>query len=67
MLWETKYKKGYELICNELFPILYQVIFSEEARCLSTEGQKIVKEYGYWYMRPDGVYIRIVDSTKAPH
>ena len=46
MLWETKYKEDYELICNGLFPTLYQVLFSEEAPCLSPEGKKIVKEYG---------------------
>jgi hypothetical protein len=32
-----------------------------------SEGQKIVKEYGDWYMTPDGVYIRISGSTKPPH
>ena len=50
MLWETKYKEDYELICNELFPTLYQVPFSEETPRLSLEGKKIVKEYGDWYM-----------------
>jgi hypothetical protein len=67
MLWEMKYKEDYELICNGLFPTLYQVLFSEEAPCLSTEGKKFVKEYGDWYMTPDGVYIRIVGSIKLPH
>ena len=66
-LWETKYTKDYELICNGLFPTLYQVLFSEEGPCLSPKGQKIVKKYGDWYMIPDGVYIRIVNSTKPPH
>ena len=42
-------------------------MFNEESPCLCTEGKKIVKEYGDWYMTPDGVYIRIVNSTKAPH
>ena len=67
MLWETKHKEDYELICNALFPTLYQVSFGEEAPCLSPEGQKIVKEYGDCYMTPDGVYIRIVGSTKPLH
>ena len=67
MLWDTKYKEDYELICNGLFPTLYQVLFSEEAPCLSPGGQKIVKEYGDWHMTPFVVYIRIVDSTKPPH
>ena len=40
ILWETKYKKDYELICNGLFPTLYQVLFGEEAPCLSPEGEK---------------------------
>ena len=66
MLWEIKYKEDYELICNGLFPTLYQVLFSEEAPCLSPEGQKIVQEYGDWYMTPDEVYIRI-SGTKPPH
>ena len=52
MLWENKYKEGYELICNGLFFTLYQVLFSEEAPCLSSEGKKIVKEYGDGYMTP---------------
>ena len=67
MLWETKNKEDYELICNKLFPTLYQVLFGEEAPCLSPEGQEIVKEYGYWYMTPIRVYIRILGSTKPPH
>ena len=33
----------------------------------SPKGQKIVKEYGDWYMTPEGVYIRIYGSTKPPH
>jgi hypothetical protein len=67
LLWETKYKEDYELICNGLFSTLYQVIFSEEEPCLSLEGKNIVKEYGVWYMTLDGVYIRIVGSRKPPH
>jgi hypothetical protein len=59
--------KDYELICNGLFPTLYQVILGEEAPCLSPKGKKIVKECGDWYMTLDGVYIRIVDSTKPLH
>ena len=49
MLWDTKYKGDYELICNILFPTLYQVLFGEEVSCLSPERKKIVKEYGDWY------------------
>ena len=67
MIWETKYKEDYELICNKLFPTLYQVLFSEEAPCLSPEGKKIVKEYGDWYMTPIRVYIRIFGSRKPLH
>ena len=44
MLWETKYKEDYEVICNKLFPTLYQVLFDEEAPCLSLEEQNIMKE-----------------------
>ena len=57
MLWENKYKEDYEFICDELFAAIYQVLFGEIAPCLSPEGKKLVKEYGYWYMTPDGVYI----------
>ena len=64
ILWENKYKEDYELICNGLFSTLYQVLFGEEAPCLSPEGKKIVKEYGDWYMTLDEVYIRIFGSTK---
>ena len=67
MLWENKYKEDYELICNGLFSTMYQVLFGEEAPCLSPEGQNVVKEYGDWYMTPDGVYVRISGSTKALH
>jgi hypothetical protein len=67
MLWENKYKEYYELICNGLFSTLYHVMFGEESPCLSPEGKKIVKEYGDWYMKPNGVYIIIFGSTKAPH
>ena len=27
----------------------------------------MVKVYGYWYMTPINVYIRIVGTTKTPH
>ena len=67
MLWENKYKKDYEWICNELFSTLYQVLFGEEAPCLSLEGKKLVKEYRDWYMTPVEVHIRIVGSMKPPH
>ena len=26
-----------------------------------------MQEYGYWYMTYDGVYIKMLGSTKAPH
>ena len=48
-------------------PTLYQVLFGEEAPCLSPEGKNIVKEYGDWYMTLDEVYIRILSSTKPPY
>ena len=48
ILWENKYEEDYELICNGLFSTIYQVVFGEEASCLSPEGQKIVKEYEDW-------------------
>jgi hypothetical protein len=65
--WKTKYKKDYDRICNKVFPTLYQVLFGEEAPCISPKGQAIVKEYGDWYMIPIRVYIRITGSTKPPH
>jgi hypothetical protein len=67
MLWENKYKEDYEFICNGLFFILYQVIFGEEAPCLSPEGKKIVKEYGDWYMTQNKVYIRIIGNANPLH
>ena len=67
MLWENKYKEDYKQICNDLFAAIYWILCGEEAPCLSFEGQKIAKPYGYWYMTSDGFYIRILGSTKAPH
>ena len=67
MLWETKYKEDYGLIYKRLFRTLYQVLFDEEAPCLSPKGQNIVKEYRDWYMTPVGVYMIILGSTKPPH
>ena len=67
MLWENKQKEDYELICNRLFSTIYQVLSGEEAPCLSPKEKKIVKEYGNWYMTPDGVYIRTGNSTKPLH
>lgn len=54
------------MICNGLFSTLYQVLFSEEAPCLSPQGQNIVKEYGDWYMTLYKFYIRIAGNTKPP-
>ena len=42
MLSENKYKEEYELICNGLFSTIYQVLFGEEAPCMSPEGKTIV-------------------------
>ena len=67
MLWENKYKADYELICNGLFATIYQILFGEEAQCISPKGQRIVKQYEDWYMTLDGVYIKIIDRTNAPH
>ena len=67
MLRENKYKEDYERICNDLFAPIYRILFAEEAPYPSPEGQKILKAYGDWYMTPDGLYIRISSSTKAPH
>ena len=67
MLWENEYKEDYEQICNDLFAPIYRILFGEEEPCLSPKGENIVKEYGDWYMTPDGVYIRISGSTKPPH
>ena len=51
----------------DYFPQCTRFFFSEEAPCLSPQGKKIVKEYGDWYMTPNGVYIRIVGSINPPH
>ena len=67
MLWENKYKEGYDQRCNNFFPTLYQALFEKETPCLSPEGQAIVKEFKDWYMTLVGVYIKIVGSTKPPH
>ena len=67
MLWENKYKEDYELIWNALSSTIHQVLFVEEATCLYPEGKELVKEYGDWYMTPDGVYIIIYCSTKPSH
>ena len=65
MLWETRRIMNWYVM--DYFFTLYQVLFGEEAPCLSPEGKKIVTEYRYWYMTPNRVYIRIVGSTKPPH
>ena len=46
---------------------MYQILFGEEAPCLSPKGHEIVKAYGDWYLTPIRVYIRISGSTKPPH
>ena len=67
MIWERKYKEDYERICNGLFAPIYQILFGEEAPCLSPEEKNIVQNYGDWYMTTNGVYIRRLGSTKDPH
>ena len=52
---------------QQTFPTLYQVLFGEEAPCLSPEGQETVKANGDWNMTPIRVYIKISGSTKPPH
>ena len=46
---------------------MYDALFEEETRCLSPEGQAIVKEFRDCYMTPAGVYIRIEGSTRTPY
>ena len=67
MLWEKKYKEDYERISNGLFALIYQILFGEEATCISLEGQHIVQNYGDRYMTFNGVYIKMPGSTKGPH
>ena len=50
-----------------MFPTLYQVLFGEEAPCLSPKGQKVVKDYEDWYMTPAKVYIKTEGSTNPFH
>jgi hypothetical protein len=61
------YKEDYAWICNGLFSTLYQVIFGEEAPCLSPKQNNLVKEYRDWYKKPVGVYIIISSNKKPPH
>ena len=65
MIWENTDKEDYERICNGLFAPNYQIIFWKEAPYLSLERQEIMQKYSDWYMTPDGVYIRVIGSTKA--
>jgi hypothetical protein len=58
---------SYQTYVNGVVASLYQVLFDDEAPCLSPEGKKIVEEYGDWYMTPYKLYIGIVGSTKPPH
>ena len=67
ILWENKYKEDYERICNLLFASIYQILFGEEAPCLSLEGHNIVQTYGDWYMTSNRVYIKLSGSTKDLH
>ena len=67
MIWENKYKEDYERICNGLFAPIYQILLGKEAPCVSLEGQEIVHKYNDWYMTPNGVYIKMIGSTKSPH
>ena len=67
MLWENIYKKDYERICNGFFDPIYQIMFGEEAPCLSSKEQKMVQNYGDRCMTFDGVYIKMLGITKDLH
>ena len=67
ILLEYKYKEDYERICSGLFVQIYQTLSGEEDPCISPEGQALLRKYGNWYMTPEGVYLRIIGTTKAPH
>ena len=67
MLWENRYKEDYDRICDGFFAPIYQILFGKEAPCFSPKGQEIVQKYGDWYMTPDGFYIRMSGTSKAPH
>ena len=53
IIWENKNKEYYERICNGLFTHIHDVLFGEEAPCISSEGQTLVQRYGSWYMTLD--------------
>ena len=67
MLQENKYKEDYERMCNGSFALVYQILFGEEAPCLSLKGENILQACGDWYRTSDEVYIRALGSTKDMH
>lgn len=66
-LWELKYKRNYESICNDLFIPLYHILTDRLAYYMSEEARVIVGSIRDGYVTKDHTYIRIYGATKAPH
>lgn len=52
---------------EHFFKVLYQMIFEEEAPCMSHEAMKIVTKVANWFASLDGTYLKVFDCQKPPH
>ena len=45
---------------------LYRLIFLTECDCMSEKDLKIVQDNGHYYLKEEGLYLRMFGGTRAP-
>ena len=67
ILGEKRYKKSYSLICDQFITCIYFLLFKKECPRLSDAAKGVVSKSGHWYLDERETYIRVFDTTGAPH
>jgi len=67
ILWENKYTKSYDVICDQFIARIYSFLFKRECPILSDEENKVIAKIGHWYLEERETYIKDFGATGAPH
>ena len=66
LLWAHKYFNHYKSICEDFIMPLYKLIFLTECDCMLEETLNILQDNGHYYLREEGLYLRMFGSSRAP-
>ena len=66
LFWAHKYYSYYKEICENFIMPLYTLIFLFKCNCMSEGALKVVQEYRSYYLKEEGLYLRMYGSSRAP-